>query len=109
MEGLFRDPQIASPEFYIPEGESINIYAHSSVDHSGLIDVTLSMHLGSGWNKVQKIASKNLSNGNSTDLDSPEDMTLTFTEDNNRIIFHHEYGATGPRTEVEFLKVKYKK
>lgn len=109
MEGLFRDPQIASPEFYIPEGESINIYAHSSVDHSGLIDVTLSMHLGSGWNKVQKIASKNLSNGNSTDLDSPEDMTLTFTENNNRIIFHHEYGATGPRTEVEFLKVKYKK
>ena len=109
MEGLLRDPQIASPKFYIPEGKSINFYTNSSVDHSGIIDVTISMHIGSGSTKVEKIASKKLTDNDSHYLDSPEGKIFTFTETNNRIIFHHEYGATGPRTEVEYLRVKYKK
>lgn len=109
MEGFLRDPQIASPKFHIPEGKSINFFTHSSVDHSGAINVTLSMHLGSGSSKVEKIASIKLTDKDSHYLDSPEDKTFTFTDTNNRIIIHHEYGATGPRTEVEYLKVKYKK
>lgn len=109
LEGRFRDPKIASPKFHIPSGVEIPFYITSSVDHSGVIDATVSVHIGNGSSKVEEIASIELTNDDSQSLDSPSSKVFVFSQSNNRIIFHHEYGASGPRTEVEWLKVRYKK